>query len=102
MDNQFFEGVTPEVAYLVPMICPMACCAYIDGRRLCTWVQGLLRAVGQRLRPESLDQKTMAGEPGPSDDTPQHGSGHEWWRYYTPFGPAGMYGPGTRWGGAIW
>ena len=102
MDKRFFEGVVPEVAYLAPTICPMAFYAYIDGRRLRTRVQRLLRAVGQRLRPESPDQNTMAGEPRPSDDTTRHGSGHEWWRYYTPFGPAGMYGLGSRWGGAIW
>ena len=102
MDNRFLEGVTPEVAHLAPMICPMAFYAYVDGRRLRTWVQGLLRAVGQRLRPKWPSQSTMAGEPGPSDDIAQQGTGHEWGRYYTPFGPAGMYGPGTRWGGSIW
>ena len=101
MDNRFFEKVAPEVAYLAPMIYPMAFYLYIDGRRLRTWVQGLLRAIGQRLRPGLPSQSTVAGEPGPSDDTTQHGSGHEWWRYYTPFGPAGMYGPGSRWGASI-
>ena len=102
MDKRFFEGVVPEVDYLAPTICPRAYYVFVDGRRLRTRVQSLLRAIGERLRPEPPGQSTMASEPEPSDGTAQHGSGNEWWRYYTPFGPAGMYNPGSRWDRAIW
>jgi len=102
MDNRFFEGVAPAVDHLGTKTSCEGSSTVGEGQRSQNRVQSLLRAVGQRLRPRLPSQSTMAGEPGSPDNTTQHGSGHEWWRYYTPFGPAGMYGPGTRWGGSIW
>ena len=102
MDNRFFEGMAPAVDHLATKTGRQDSPTVGEGQRSRNRVQRLLRAVGQRLWPELPCQSAMASEPGPSHDTTQHGSGNEWWRYYTPFGPAGMYGPGSRWGGSIW
>ena len=102
MDNRFFEGMAPGVDHLATKTGCEDSSTVGEGQRSQNRMQRLLRAVGQRLRPGLPSQSTASGEPGPSDNTTQQGTGHEWWRYYTPFGPAGMYGPGTRWGGSIW
>ncbi len=102
MDNRFFEGVAPAVDHLAIKTGREGSSTVGEGQRSQNPVHRLLCAVGQRLRPELPSQSTMAGEPDPSDDTDQQGSGNEWWRYYTPFGPAGMYSPGSRWDRAIW
>lgn len=100
MEDRFFEGVAPAVDHLGKTGREDSPAG--EGQRSRNWVQSLLRAVGQRLRLRWPSQSTVAGEPEPSDDAMEHGSGYELWRYYTPFGPAGMYGAGTRWGASIW
>lgn len=102
MDNGFFEGVAPEVDHLGTKTGCEDSYTVIEEQRSQNRVQSLLRAVGQRLLPQLPSQSTVTSEPGPSDETTQHGSGNEWWRYYPPFGPAGMYSPVFRWGGSIW
>jgi hypothetical protein len=102
MDNGFFEKVTPEVNLFAPQICSMAFYPYMDGRRLRTWVQRLLRAVGQRLLPQLPSQSAIAGEPGPQEDSRQHSAEVVRMSYSSPIGLGGMYSAVSRRDVSIW